>query len=102
MQQRGSRPYGRVSCACHEVEVEMTPVFRSSGIVIQPVQQVDGRHEIVGVQVNIVPVTPADEGKMDMVVRAAMGTFNDYPTSMTKAEIIDALLYAVDQLKAQR
>lgn len=61
-------------------EVGMTPSFRSSGTIVHIVQQVDGRHEIVAVQVNIVPVGPADEGNMDMVASAAVSTFNKYET----------------------
>jgi hypothetical protein len=79
-----------------------TPSFRSSGTVVQHVQQADGRHEIVAVQVNIVPVSFSDEGNMDVVVRAAVDTFNGYETTMSKAEIIEALRYAADQLEVQR
>jgi len=79
----------------------MTPSFRSSGTIVHIVQQVDGRHEIVAVQVNIVPVGPADEGNMDMVASAAVSTFNKYETTMNKAEIISALRYAADQFEAQ-
>lgn len=79
----------------------MTPSFRSSGIVMQHVQQTDGRHEIIVAQVNIVPVGPADEGNMDLVVHAAVDTLNAYDRTMDKVEIIEALRYAADQLEAQ-
>jgi hypothetical protein len=79
-----------------------TPSFRSSGSVAQVVQQADGRHEIVAVQVNIVPVGPADAGNMDVVMNAALGTFNAYETTMSHAEIVEALRYAADQLEAQQ
>lgn len=39
---------------------------------------------------------------MDVVVQTAIGTFNDYPTTMKRAEIIEALRYAADQLEAQQ
>ena len=62
----------------------------------------DGRHEIVSVQVNIVPVSPADEGNMDVVAGAAVGLFDHYTKTMSDAEIIEALRYAADQLEAQQ
>jgi hypothetical protein len=73
--------------------------FRSSGIIVQDVEQADGRHD-VAVQVNVVPVTAADEGHMDVVVAAAVGTFNEYVRTMEPAEIVEALRYAADQLEA--
>ncbi|HLI35805.1 MAG TPA: hypothetical protein VKV80_00465 [Streptosporangiaceae bacterium] len=77
----------------------MTPSFRSSGAITQIVQQADGRYEVVAIQVNVVPVSPADVGNMDVVAGAAIGTFNAYDTTMSKAEIISALRYAADQLE---
>jgi hypothetical protein len=44
--------------------------FRSSGAVVQQVQQPDGRVKIVVIPVNVVPVTGGD----DMVARMAVGT----------------------------
>jgi|HubBroStandDraft_4_1064222.scaffolds.fasta_scaffold661168_2 hypothetical protein len=79
-----------------------TPGFRSSGTLIQDVAQADGRHEIIAVQVNIVPVSSADAGNMDVTVRAAADTFNSYETTMSTAEMIEALRYAADQLEAQQ
>jgi hypothetical protein len=76
--------------------------FSSSGIIVQDVEQADGRHEVVAVQVNVVPVTAADEGNMDVVVSAAIGTLTDYTRTMDPAEIIEALRYAADQLEAQQ
>ena len=78
----------------------MTPSFKSSGTIVQIVQQAYG-HEIVAVQVNVVPVGPADEGNMDLVASAALSTFNEYETTMNKTEIISALRYVADQLEAQ-
>jgi hypothetical protein len=37
-----------------------------------------------------VPVTAADEGNMDLVVKAAVGTLNDYDRTMDPAEIVQA------------
>jgi hypothetical protein len=79
-----------------------TPSHRSSSVMVQDVQQADGRHEIVGVQVNIVPVSPADEGNMNVVVSATLGLFNDYTQTMNDAEIIEALRYAADRLEARQ
>jgi hypothetical protein len=78
-----------------------TPGFRSSGVVAQAVQQLDGRWELVGVQINILPVTAADTGNMDVVTGALAETFNGYPCTMAKAEIVEALRYAADQLEKQ-
>jgi hypothetical protein len=77
-----------------------TPSFRSSSVIIQDVEQTDGRHEIVAIQVNVVPVSAADAGNMDIVVRATVGLFNEYEKTMSNAEIISALRYAADQLEA--
>ncbi len=76
------------------------PSFRSSGTIVQQVQQADGRHEIIAIQVNVVPVTAADAGNMELVAQAAVGTLNACETTMSKAEIIEALRYAADQLEA--
>jgi hypothetical protein len=70
-----------------------TPSFRNSSVVAQQVQQADGRHEIVAIQVNVVPVSAVDEGSMDVVAGAAIGLFN---------ENVSALRYAADQLEAQQ
>jgi hypothetical protein len=83
-------------------EVEMTPSFRSSGIVLEHVQQEDGRHEIIVAQVNVVPVSGADAGNMKVVLEMAMGTLNDYDRTMDITEIISALRYAADRLEAQQ
>jgi negative regulator of genetic competence, sporulation and motility len=72
--------------------------FRSSGAIVQQVQQADRRIEIVVIQVNIVPVSGQDD--MDMVARMAVGTVEPYDTSMSTAEIVEALRYAADQLEA--
>jgi hypothetical protein len=81
----------------------MTPSFRSSGTIVQIVQQKDGRYEIVVAQVNIVPVTAADAGNMDVVARAAIGTVNDQnDKTMDDAEIIEALRYAAAKLEEQQ
>jgi dihydroxyacetone kinase-like predicted kinase len=80
----------------------MTPSFRSSGIVVQEVEQAAGRHEIIVAQVNVVPVSSADAGNMKVVLEMAMGTLNDYDRTMDIAEIIEALRYAADQLEAQQ
>jgi hypothetical protein len=67
----------------------MTPSFRSSGVLVQQVAQKDGRHEIVVVQVNIVPVTTADQGAEQLVARAVIGTINDQnDVTMNRAEIM--------------
>ena len=79
-----------------------TPSFRGSSVIVQDVEQADGRHEIVGVQVNIVPISAADTGNMAVVVQAAVGLFNDYTKTMSDAEIMSTLRYAADQLEAQR
>jgi hypothetical protein len=79
-----------------------TPSFRSSSVVVQQVRQADDRHEIVAIQVNIVPVSAADEGNMDVVAGAAVGLFNNYAKTMSDAEIVSALRYAADQLEAQQ
>jgi hypothetical protein len=68
-----------------------TPSFRSSSVIVQQVQQADGRHEIVAIQVNIVPVSATDEGNMDVVASVAIGLFNDYVKTMSDAEIVSAL-----------
>jgi negative regulator of genetic competence, sporulation and motility len=72
--------------------------FRSSGAIAQQVQQRDGRVEIVVIQVNVVPVSGQDD--MDVVARMAVGTVEQYETTMSKAEIVEALRYAADQLEA--
>lgn len=77
----------------------MTPGIRSSGVVTGIYQQEDGRAELIGVQVNVLPVSAADDGNMDMVARALVATFNDYPTTMSKADIIDVLRFAANQLE---
>jgi hypothetical protein len=74
------------------------PGFRSSGAIVQQVQQADGRVEIVVIQVNVVPVSGQDD--MDMVARMAVGTVEPYDVTMSKAEIVSALRYAADQLEA--
>lgn len=48
------------------------------------------------------PVSPADEGNMDVVAGAAVGLFDHYTKTMSDAEIIEALRYAADQLEAQQ
>lgn len=81
----------------------MTPSFRSSGTTVSMLTQKDGRVELVVAQVNIVPVTAADAGNMDVVARAAVGMINDQnDRTMDAAEIIEALRYAADQLEAQQ
>lgn len=79
----------------------MTPSFRSSGTTVSMLTHKDGRVELVVAQVNIVPVTAADAGNMDVVARAAVGMINDQnDRTMDAAEIIEALRYAADQLEA--
>lgn len=80
---------------------EVIPGFRSSGVVILHVIGVDGGQNVVSVQVNTVPVTTEDHGGIETVVRTAIGTFKDHPATMKKAEIIDALRYAVEKLEAR-
>jgi hypothetical protein len=53
------------------------------------------------VQVDIVPVTGADTGNMDVETGALAESFNGYTCTMTKAEIVEALRYAADQLEKQ-
>ena len=77
-----------------------TPSFRSSGSIVQIVQQTDCRYEVVAIQVNVVPVSRADEGLMDVVAQTAVGTLNAYDQTMSTDEIIEALRYAADQLEA--
>ena len=80
-----------------------TPSFRSSGTLLAPIQQKDGQVEIVVAQVNIIPVTAADEGAMGLVLRAAVGTINDQnETTMGAHEIVQALRDAANHLEAQQ
>jgi hypothetical protein len=78
----------------------MTPGFRSSGVIPQIVQQPDGHWELVGIQVNVLPVSAADAGNMDVAAGTIVETFNPYPTTMSPAEIVSALRYAADQIEA--
>jgi hypothetical protein len=78
------------------------PGFRSSGTIVQQVQQADGRSEVIAIQVNVVPVTAADAGNMELAAQVAVGALDAYETTMSKAEIIEALRYAADQLEAQQ
>jgi len=80
----------------------MTPSFRSSSAIPQIVQQKDGRWEVIVVQVNVVPVSSADAGNMDVVAHAAVDLFNTYEKTMSDAEIIEALRYTADQLEARQ
>jgi hypothetical protein len=82
-------------------KAEVIPGFRSSGIIILNVIRANGGQEIVSVQVNTVPVAPVDEGDIETVVRTTIGTFKDYPTTMKKAQIIEALHDAADKLEAR-
>jgi hypothetical protein len=82
------------------MQIVSTPSFRSSGSIVQIVRQPDGRHEVVAIQVNVVPVSPADEGLVDVVAQTAVGTLNAYDRTMSTDEIIEALRYAADQLEA--
>ena len=77
----------------------MTPSFRSSGVRTQIVQQADGRYELVGIQVNVIPVSADDAGNMEVVAQTLVGTFNAYPATMSVAEVVSALRYAADQLE---
>ena len=77
---------------------EIIPGFRSSGVIVLNVIRADGRQEIIGVQANTVPVTPTDEGNIETAVRTAIGTFKDYPKTMTQTKIIEALSDAAVKL----
>jgi hypothetical protein len=78
--------------------VSQRPGFRSSGAVVQQVQQPDGRVELVVIQVNVVPVTGADD--METAARMALGTVEPYDVTMSTPEIVSALRYAADHLEA--
>lgn len=82
-------------------KVEAIPGFRSSGIIILDVIRDDGGQDIVSIQVNNVPVTSSKEGNIEAVVRTAIGTFKDYPETMKKGQVIEALHYAVQKLEAR-
>ncbi len=75
-----------------------SPSFRSS-TVVQPVQQPDGRWELIVVQVNIVPVTSEDEANMELASRMALGTVNGYGITISNREIVDTLRYIADQVE---
>jgi hypothetical protein len=76
--------------------------FSSSGTVIAPIQQEDGHWELVVAQVNVVPVTAADEGAMDVVTRAAAGTISaENISTMDRAAIARALRDVADYLESQ-
>jgi hypothetical protein len=95
----------KVAMTCGRVvsrEVSMAPGIRSSGTIVQTVQQSDGRYEVIAVQINVVPVSSADTGHMDLVASAVVNTFNPYETTMDRTEIISALRYTADQLEAQQ
>jgi hypothetical protein len=77
---------------------QTTPSIRSSGTVVQQLRQEDDRVELLVVQVGIVQVGPQDD--TDIVAGAAVGTFNDYITSMETGEIVTTLRHIAVQLDA--
>ena len=79
---------------------EVIPGFRSSGVILLDVIRGNGGQEIVSVQVNTVPVALVDEGNIETVVKAAIRTFKDYPTTMKKGQIVEALRDAANKLEA--
>jgi len=82
-------------------KAEVIPGFRSSGVILLDVIRDNGGQEIVSVQVNTVPVAPADEGNIETVVQAAIQTFKDYPTTMKMGQIVEALRDAAKKLEAR-
>ena len=82
-------------------KAEVIPGFRSSGVIPLQVVRANGAQEIVSVQVNTVPAVPVEEGNIETVVRTAIGTFKYYPTTMKKAEIVEALRDAAEKLEAR-
>jgi hypothetical protein len=82
-------------------KAEVIPGFKSSGFIPLQVIRANGAQEIVSVQVNSLPVAPIDVGNIETAVRTAGGTFKYYPTTMTRAEIIEALRDAAEKLEAR-